>query len=70
MANKIGYPVMIKATAGGGGKGMRIVEAEEDFEKNFESAQQEARASFGNDGIYIENSLFSHDTLRFKIAGD
>ena len=49
MATKIGYPVMIKATAGGGGKGMRIVEAEEDFEKNFESAQQEARASFGND---------------------
>ena len=70
MANKIGYPVMIKATAGGGGKGMRIVEAEEDFEKNFESAQQEARASFGNDGIYIEKFIVQPRHIEIQIAGD
>ncbi|MEZ4986186.1 MAG: biotin carboxylase N-terminal domain-containing protein [Saprospiraceae bacterium] len=54
IAGEIGYPVMIKATAGGGGKGMRIVPAAEDFEKMWNSARQEAKAAFGNDGIYIE----------------
>src|SRR5690606_28828042 len=50
VAKEIGYPVMLKATAGGGGKGMRAVWKAEDLEKAWESARQEAGAAFGNDG--------------------
>ncbi len=70
VAAEIGYPVMIKATAGGGGKGMRIVPKAEDFEKNWDSARQEAKASFGNDGIYIEKFVEEPRHIEFQIVGD
>src|SRR6187399_1831840 len=54
LAKVVGYPVILKATAGGGGKGMRIVWAEEEIEKAFNNAKTEAAASFKNDGIYLE----------------
>ena len=56
-AKKIGYPVMIKATAGGGGKGMRIIWKEEEFEDQWGGAKQEAKAAFGNDGMYMEKFI-------------
>ena len=56
-ASKIGYPVLIKARSGGGGKGIRLVEREEDFESSFVSASTEALASFGDGGVYIEKYL-------------
>lgn len=67
---EIGYPVIIKATAGGGGKGMRIVWKEEDFEDNWNKARQEAKASFGNDGIYIEKFVEEPRHIEFQIVGD
>ena len=70
MAKKIGYPVILKATAGGGGKGMRIVWKEEEFEKQFTTAQVEAAASFGNDGIYMEKFIEEPRHIEFQIAGD
>lgn len=69
-AGDIGYPVMLKATAGGGGKGMRIVWNEEEFEKNWEQARKEAKAAFGNDGIYIEKFVEEPRHIEFQIAGD
>ena len=54
VAKQIGYPVILKATAGGGGKGMRIVWNKEEFEDAWDMARNEARASFSNDGIYCE----------------
>lgn len=66
----IGYPVIIKATAGGGGKGMRVVWKEEDFESNWDNARQEAKASFGNDGIYIEKFIEEPRHIEFQIIGD
>ena len=57
VSKEIGYPVIIKATAGGGGKGMRIVWSEDDFETQWNMARNEAKASFGNDGIYIEKFI-------------
>ncbi len=70
VAKEIGYPVILKATAGGGGKGMRIVWKEEDFGKNFDMCQQEAKASFGNDGIYCEKFVEEPHHIEFQIAGD
>ncbi len=70
VANGIGFPVMVKATAGGGGKGMRIVWKEEDFEKNWNMARQEAKAAFGNDGIYIEKFIEEPRHIEIQIAGD
>ncbi len=70
LAKKIGYPVMIKATAGGGGKGMRIVKEEAELESNYLSAQAEAGASFGNDGIYIEKFVEEPRHIEIQIAGD
>jgi acetyl-CoA carboxylase biotin carboxylase subunit len=69
-AKEIGYPVILKATAGGGGKGMRVVWKEEDFEKNWDTARNEARASFGNDGIYIEKFIEEPRHIEFQIVGD
>ena len=65
IAKKIGYPVMIKATAGGGGKGMRAVWSEEGFLDLWESAKQEAFASFGNDGMYMEKLV---DIIKFYLV--
>ena len=70
MAKDIGYPVILKATAGGGGKGMRIVRKEEEFEEKWDNARQEARASFGNDGIYIEKFIEEPRHIEIQIIGD
>lgn len=70
MAKKIGYPVILKATAGGGGKGMRIVWKEEEFEDQWNKARQEAKAAFGNDGIYIEKFIEEPRHIEFQIIGD
>ena len=69
-AKKIGYPVIIKATAGGGGRGMRIVWKPEDFETLWDSARQEASAAFGNDGMYLEKYIEEPRHIEIQIAGD
>ncbi|MCB0585489.1 MAG: acetyl-CoA carboxylase biotin carboxylase subunit [Phaeodactylibacter sp.] len=69
-AAEIGYPIILKATAGGGGKGMRIVWEEKDFDNNWDRARQEAKAAFGNDGIYIEKFVEEPRHIEFQIAGD
>ncbi|MGV3631216.1 MAG: acetyl-CoA carboxylase biotin carboxylase subunit [Bacteroidota bacterium] len=69
-AKKIVYPVIMKATAGGGGKGMRIVWKEEDLEAAWDSARQEAAAAFGNDGIYMEKYIEEPRHIEIQIAGD
>ncbi|HEY4797924.1 MAG TPA: acetyl-CoA carboxylase biotin carboxylase subunit [Bacteroidia bacterium] len=70
IAKKIGYPVLMKATAGGGGKGMRIVSEEKDIEHAWESARKEALASFGNDGMYMEKFIEEPRHIEIQIAGD
>jgi acetyl-CoA carboxylase biotin carboxylase subunit len=70
LAKEIGYPVIIKATAGGGGRGMRIIWADEEFEKNWDSARQEAAAAFGNDGIYMEKYVEEPRHIEIQLAGD
>ena len=69
-AKEIGYPVIMKATAGGGGKGMRIVWKEEDIEKNFDNAKTEAAASFKNDGLYMEKYVEEPRHIEIQVAGD
>jgi acetyl-CoA carboxylase biotin carboxylase subunit len=69
-AVKIGYPVILKATAGGGGKGMRLVWKEEEFEEAFEKASQEAGAAFGNPGMYMEKYVLEPRHIEIQIAGD
>lgn len=70
IAEDIGYPIILKATAGGGGKGMRVVWKAEDFEDNWNKARQEAKASFANDGIYIEKFIEEPRHIEFQIVGD
>lgn len=70
IANDIGYPVILKATAGGGGKGMRIVRSAAEFEAQWERARMEAKAAFGNDGIYVEKFLEEPRHIEFQIIGD
>ncbi len=70
MAKEIGYPVMIKATAGGGGKGMRAIWKEEDLLTNWEKAKREAAASFGNDGMYMEKLIEEPRHIEIQIVGD
>jgi acetyl-CoA carboxylase biotin carboxylase subunit len=70
IAKKIGYPVIIKATAGGGGRGMRIVWAEDELEGAWNSAKQEAGAAFGNDGLYMEKYIEEPRHIEIQIAGD
>lgn len=70
IAKEIGFPVIIKATAGGGGKGMRIVMQEENFESAWNMARAEAKAAFGNDGIYIEKYIEEPRHIEFQVAGD
>ena len=69
-AKDIGYPVMLKATAGGGGKGMRVVLKQKDLEKAWESARQEASNSFGNEGMYIEKLIEEPRHIEIQIVGD
>ncbi len=70
IAGKIGYPVMIKATAGGGGKGMRAVWKKEDLKDLWDSAVQEAVAAFGNGGMYMEKLIEEPRHIEIQIAGD
>ena len=70
LAKEIGYPAILKATAGGGGRGMRIVWKEEEFEDAWNSARQEAKAAFANDGIYMEKYIEEPRHIEFQIAGD
>lgn len=69
-AKKMGYPVMIKATAGGGGKGMRAIWSEDEMESSFESAVQEATAAFGNGGMYMEKLIEEPRHIEIQIVGD
>ncbi len=70
IAKEIGYPVIIKATAGGGGRGMRIIWNEDELEPNWNSAKQEAGAAFGNDGLYMEKYIEEPRHIEIQIAGD
>jgi acetyl-CoA carboxylase, biotin carboxylase subunit len=70
LAEQAGYPVMLKATAGGGGKGMRAVWKEVELEKAWESARQEAAASFGNDGMYLEKLIEEPRHIEIQVVGD
>jgi len=70
IAKRIGYPVMIKATAGGGGKGMRAVWKEEDLKDHWDAAIQEAIESFGNGGMYMEKLIEEPRHIEIQIAGD
>ncbi len=69
-AKEVGYPVILKATAGGGGKGMRVVWEESEIEKAFENAKTEAAASFKNDGIYMEKFVEEPRHIEIQIVGD
>ena len=69
-AKQVGYPVILKATAGGGGKGMRVVWNEEEIEKAYDNAKTEAAASFKNDGIYMEKFVEEPRHIEIQIAGD
>jgi len=70
IAEEIGYPVIIKASAGGGGKGMRIVWTDEEFEKAFQTAQTEAEASFGNPEVYLEKYIENPRHVEIQVLGD
>ena len=70
IAQKIGYPIMLKATAGGGGKGMRIVPKAKDLLKAWEDARQESKASFDNDDMYIEKFIENPRHIEIQIIGD
>jgi acetyl-CoA carboxylase biotin carboxylase subunit len=70
IAQKIGYPVMIKATAGGGGRGMRLVHDESELTKLFLAAQGEAEAAFGNPGVYMEKFVVRPRHIEFQILAD
>lgn len=70
IANKIKYPVILKATAGGGGKGMRIVRNDEEFEKAWNDAKMEASNAFGNDGLYLEKFIEEPRHIEIQIVGD
>lgn len=70
IADEMGYPVIIKASSGGGGKGMRIAEKSEDFESNFNTAQRESVNAFGDDTMYIEKYIQSPRHIEFQILAD
>ncbi|HCX21946.1 MAG TPA: acetyl-CoA carboxylase biotin carboxylase subunit, partial [Cytophagales bacterium] len=70
LAKEAGYPIMLKATAGGGGKGMRLVNDESGFKKAWDDARQEAGAAFGNDGLYLEKFVEEPRHIEIQIVGD
>jgi len=70
LAHKMGYPVMLKATAGGGGKGMRAVWQKEDLKNAWDAARQESKASFGNDAMYMEKLIEEPRHIEIQIIGD
>ncbi|GGA39721.1 biotin carboxylase 1 [Kroppenstedtia guangzhouensis] len=69
-ARDIGYPVIVKATAGGGGKGMRVVHTEEELKRAIQMAQQEAEANFGNPGVYLEKFLVEPRHIEIQVLAD
>jgi acetyl-CoA carboxylase biotin carboxylase subunit len=70
VAKKIGFPVLVKASAGGGGKGMRIVEREEEFESELQRAQSEALSAFGDDAVFIEKYVSAPRHIEFQVMAD
>lgn len=70
LAAGMGYPVIVKATAGGGGRGMRIIRAEGEFEKAWNDARTESGAAFGNDGLYLEKYVEEPRHIEIQIVGD
>ena len=70
IAKKIGYPVILKATAGGGGRGMRIVKDKKGFQKAWDDARMESRAAFGNDAMYLEKFVEEPRHIEIQIIGD
>jgi acetyl-CoA carboxylase biotin carboxylase subunit len=70
VAAEIGYPVLIKASAGGGGKGMRVVQQENEFEEQIKLAQSEAKSAFGDDAVFIEKYVASPRHIEFQVMGD
>jgi len=70
IAKEIGYPIMLKATAGGGGKGMRLVWSQEELENAWNSAKIESKAAFGNDGMYMEKFIEDPRHIEIQIIGD
>ncbi|MGN1118920.1 MAG: acetyl-CoA carboxylase biotin carboxylase subunit [Oscillospiraceae bacterium] len=70
ICSEIGYPVMVKASAGGGGRGIRLVEREEDLESNYIAAQQEALQFFGNDEVYIEKFIVNPRHIEIQLLAD
>ncbi len=70
IADKIGYPVMIKASAGGGGKGMRIAYSRKEVEEGFNSSQSEARSSFGDDRVFVEKYIEEPRHIEIQVLGD
>ncbi len=70
VANELGYPVMIKAAAGGGGRGMRIVENDEQLEKSFQAAGAEAESAFGNPNLYVEKCIDPAHHVEIQVLGD
>jgi len=70
IADNIGYPVLVKAAAGGGGKGMRIIDSEEEFKSGIKAAKSEARNAFGDDRVYIEKYLVEPRHVEFQIMAD
>jgi acetyl-CoA carboxylase biotin carboxylase subunit len=70
IAKKIGYPVIIKATAGGGGRGMRVVHDHENFRNAYKTCRNEAMTCFGNDGVYIEKFIINPRHIEIQILGD
>ncbi|MHC0054446.1 acetyl-CoA carboxylase biotin carboxylase subunit [Actibacterium sp. D379-3] len=69
-AAKIGYPVIIKATAGGGGRGMKLAKTEDDLDHAFQTARSEAKSAFGNDEVYIEKYLSTPRHIEIQVFGD
>ncbi|SQE71703.1 Biotin carboxylase of acetyl-CoA carboxylase [Staphylococcus lugdunensis] len=70
IANHIGYPVIIKATAGGGGKGIRVARNDQELEKGYKMTQQEAETAFGNGGLYLEKFIENFRHIEIQIIGD
>ena len=70
LAEKIGYPIMLKATAGGGGKGMRLVWEKKNLKDSWDSARTESKAAFGNDGMYMEKFIENPRHIEIQIIGD
>src|SRR6476469_8784616 len=70
IAAKIKYPVMLKATAGGGGRGMRVIHSEDEFQKAWDDARTESKAAFGNDGMYLEKFVEEPRHIEIQVVGD